>query len=68
MVIIYLGILTVSCFRFSKFPLNFYLKNKVIFFFAVGSFLSLSLCVSLSLSLIPSWDSKPGILYTPVLW
>ena len=53
MVIIYLGILTVIFFRFSKFPLNFYLKSKVIFLLLP----SLSLCLSLSLSLSPGTQS-----------
>ena len=51
MVIIYLGILTVSCFRFSKFPLNFYLKNNVIFFFLLLALFSLCLSVSPSVCL-----------------
>lgn len=52
MVIIYLGILTVSCFRFSKFPLNFISKTKwFFFFFCYWFFFSLSLSVSLSVSL-----------------
>ena len=57
MVIIYLGIWTVSGFRFSKLPLNFYLKNKVIFFFAVGFFLSLSVSPSVCLSFPPGTQS-----------
>ena len=50
MVIIYLGILTVSCLDLVNFPWIFISKTKWFFFFLLA-FFSLSLCVSLSVSL-----------------